>query len=52
MVNVLLAAAAYNLTKWMRVESKKIFLFVLSRLSKIFDLVLIPKIKITSRKTF
>jgi transposase, IS5 family len=45
-VNVLLAAAAYNLTKWMRIESKKIFLFILSKFSKIFDLILTPKIKI------
>ncbi|MFV1962633.1 MAG: IS5 family transposase [Acidimicrobiia bacterium] len=52
MVNVLLAATAYNLTKWMRIESKKIFLFVLSRLSKIFDLILTPKIKIASQRTF
>jgi len=52
MVNVLLAAAAYNLTKWMRIESKKIFLFVLSRFSKISDFILSLKIKIASQRTF
>ena len=52
MVNVLLAAAAYNLTKWMRIESKKIFLFVLSRFSKISDFILSLKIKIASQGTF
>jgi len=52
MVNVLLAAAAYNLTKWMRIESKKIFLFVLSKFSKISDFILSLKIKIASQRTF
>lgn len=51
-VNVLLAAAAYNLTKWMRIESKKIFRFVLSRFSKISDFILSLKIKIVSQGTF
>ncbi len=51
-VNVLLAAAAYNLTKWMRIESKKIFLFVLSRFSKTSDFILTQKIKIASQGTF
>lgn len=38
MANVLLAATAYNLAKWMRMEIKKISLFICSKISKLFDL--------------
>lgn len=37
MANVLLAATAYNLAKWMRIESKKLFHLIFSEISKIID---------------
>lgn len=37
MANVLLAATAYNLDKWMRVEAKKIIHFLFSHISDIID---------------
>jgi len=37
MANVLLAATAYNLAKWMRIESKKIFHFISSQIFGIID---------------
>lgn len=39
MANVLLAATAYNLAKWMRLEAKKTFLFIYSKISELFDLI-------------
>ncbi len=36
MSNVLLAAIAYNLAKWMRLESKKLFLFIFSKIMDVF----------------
>lgn len=40
MINVLLAASAYNLKKWLNIESKKIYLFILSKISLVFNWVL------------
>ena len=37
MANVLLAATAHNLAKWMRIESKKLFHFISSRIFGIID---------------
>lgn len=37
MANVLLAATAYNLDKWMRIESKKLFHFIFSQVFRIID---------------
>ena len=47
MANVLLAATAYNLKKWMNMRTKKIFSFIVSRISDIFDSILTLK-KITA----
>ena len=45
MANVLLAATAYNLAKWMKIESKKIILFLFNKISVIYDLVFPPNNK-------
>jgi len=37
MVNVLLAATAYNLKKWLNMDSKNISFFIFSKISNIFD---------------
>jgi len=37
MANVLLSATAYNLKKWMNIESKNLTLFIYSKISSIFE---------------
>ncbi len=39
MANVILAATAYNLKKWMNIESKKLTLFIYSKISNIFEVI-------------
>jgi len=43
MANVLLAATAYNLKKWLNMETKKIFFFILSKISNLFVSIVIKK---------
>ncbi len=43
MANVLLAATAYNLKKWMNIESKKLTLFIYSKISDFFQFITAPK---------
>jgi len=52
MFNVLLAATAYNLAKWMRIESKKLFLFIFSKIMDVFYFILIPKNKTAKSMCF
>jgi len=46
MANVLLSATAYNLKKWMNRESKKLTLFIYSKIVDYFELFLASKIRI------
>jgi len=46
MANVLLAVTAYNLKKWMNKESKKLTLFIYSKIVDYFELFLASKIRI------
>ena len=48
MANVILAATAYNLAKWMRREIKKIFPFIYSKSSELFDLFSAQNYKIAT----
>jgi len=43
MANVLLAATAYNIKKWMNIESKKLTLFTYSKISDFFQFIVAPK---------
>jgi IS5 family transposase len=52
MANVLLAATAYNLKKWLNMESKKIFFFILFKFSDLFDSIVTKKWKTKSRLAF
>jgi len=52
MANVLLAATAYNLAKWMKIESKKIILFIYSKILDFFDFILTPKRIILKNMSF
>jgi len=52
MANVLLAATAYNLKKWLNKVAKKIFSFIFSKISLLFDSILTNKRKTYSRLAF
>jgi IS5 family transposase len=52
MANVLLAATAYNLAKWMRIESKKIIHFFYYKILTIYDFIFIPNIKTNPFRCF
>jgi IS5 family transposase len=48
MANVLLAATAFNLAKWIRIESKKIIHFLFYKTSTIYDVILVSNNKTTA----
>jgi len=52
MANVLLAATAYNLKKWLNIVAKKICSFIFSKISVLFDSILTEKRKTYSRMAF